>query len=89
MKGCLVVDAKILSMLPRVKIKVTAMRNPRMAFAPTDHMIALGSVSDASRISSAVIYISYQHLMSLEKVEGRNWNGVSFAYTCGLSNRTQ
>ena len=70
MKGCLVVDAKILLMSPRVKIKVTAMRNARMEFMPTDHMIALGSVSDASRISSAVIYISYQHLMSLEKVEG-------------------
>jgi hypothetical protein len=77
-------------MSPRVKIKVTAMRNPSMAFTPTDHMIALGSVSDASRISSAVIYISYQHLMSLEKVSrGRNWKGVSFAYTCGLSNHTQ
>ena len=48
MKGCLVVDAKILLMSPRVKIKVTAMRNARMAFTPTDHMIALGSVSDAS-----------------------------------------
>jgi hypothetical protein len=46
MKGCLVVVAKILLML--VKIKVTAMRNARMAFTPTDHMIALGSVSDAS-----------------------------------------
>ena len=73
----------------RVKIKVTAMRNPRMVFTPTDHMIALGSVSDASRISSAVIYIPYQHLMSFEKVEGRNWRGVSSAYTYGLSNRTQ
>lgn len=48
MKGCLVVVAKILLMLPRVKIKVTARRNARMAFTPTDHMIALGSVSDAS-----------------------------------------
>ena len=48
MKGCLVVDAKILLMSPRVKIKVTAMRNPRVAFALTDHMIAFGSVSDAS-----------------------------------------
>jgi len=57
-------------MSPKVKIKVTAMRNPKMEFTPTDHIIALGSVSDASRISSAVIYISYQHLMSLEKVEG-------------------
>jgi hypothetical protein len=48
MKGCLVADAKILLMSPRVKIKVTAMRNARMEFTHTDHMIALGSVSDAS-----------------------------------------
>jgi hypothetical protein len=48
MNGCLVVDAKILLMSPRVKIKVTAIRNARMAFTATDHMIALGSVSDAS-----------------------------------------
>jgi hypothetical protein len=75
MKGCLVVDAKILSMSPRVKIKVTAMRNPRMEFTPTDHMIALGSVSDASRISSAVICTSHQHRMLLEKVEGEGGVG--------------
>jgi hypothetical protein len=48
MKGCLVVVAKILLILPRLKIKVTPIRNARMAFTPTDHMIALGSVSDAS-----------------------------------------
>jgi len=73
MKGYPVGVARILLMSPRVKIKVTAMRNARVAFTPTDHMIALGSVIDASRISSAVIYISYQHLMSVEKVEGRDW----------------
>ena len=48
MKGWNVGVAKILLMSPRVKIKVTAMRNPRAAFGTTDHMIALGSVSDAS-----------------------------------------
>jgi len=48
MKGWNVGVAKILSMSPRVNIKVTAMRNPRTAFGVTDHMIALGSVSDAS-----------------------------------------
>ena len=67
MKGCPVTVAKILSMLPRVKIKATAMKNARVAFTPTDHMIALGSVSDASRISSAVGYVSSQRLISLEK----------------------
>jgi len=60
MKGCPVGVAKILLMSPKVKIKVTAMRNPKMEFTPTDHIIALGSVSDASRISSAVIHISNQ-----------------------------
>lgn len=35
-------------MSPRVKIKVTVITNPRMAFEITAHMIALGSVSDAS-----------------------------------------
>jgi hypothetical protein len=54
MKGCRVGVAKILSMSPKVKIKVTAMRNPRMTFGITDQMMALGRVSDASRISSAV-----------------------------------
>jgi hypothetical protein len=48
MKGCLVVVAKILLILPRLNIKVTAIPNARIAFTPTDHMIALGSVSDAS-----------------------------------------
>ncbi len=33
---------------PRVNIKVTAMRNPSAALGTTDHMIALGSVSEAS-----------------------------------------
>ena len=48
MKGWPVAVAKILLMSPRVKIKVTAMRNARTAFGITDHMIALGSVIDAS-----------------------------------------
>ncbi len=56
MKGWPVDVAKILLMSPRVNIRVTAMRNPRIAFGITDHTIALGSVIDASRISSAAVY---------------------------------
>lgn len=41
-------------MSPRVKTRVTAIKNPRRAFGPTDHMMALGRVRDASSISSAI-----------------------------------
>ena len=48
MKGWPVAVAKILVMSPSVKIKVTPMRNPRAALGTTDHIMAFGSVSEAS-----------------------------------------
>ena len=61
MKGCRVTDAKRLFTSPKVYTKVTAIKKPRLALMATDHMIALGSVSEASRISSAVIENLYQY----------------------------
>jgi hypothetical protein len=58
MKGCRVTDSNRLSISPRVKINVTAMRNPNVAFTPTDHMMAFGRVIDASRVSSATVDFS-------------------------------
>jgi hypothetical protein len=55
MKGYPVGVVKILSTSPRVKIKVTAMIKPIVAFSATDHIIAFGNVAEASLISSAVV----------------------------------
>jgi hypothetical protein len=54
MKGSVVGVSRRLSMSPRVKIKVTAIMNDKTALGTTDHIIALGRVSEASWISSAV-----------------------------------
>lgn len=48
MKGCPVEVERLLSMSPKVKINVIAMMNPKAVFVPTDHIIALGSVIEAS-----------------------------------------
>ena len=85
MKGCSVTEEKRLSISPRVKIKVTAMRNPSEALMATDHKMALGSVSEASRISSAVVFLSNQYRIKVE--EGVEEEEIT--YTCEPSSRTQ
>lgn len=68
MKGCLVTDSKRLSMSPKVKIRVTPIRKPKVAFTPTDHIMAFGRVMDASRISSAILRFKLLALGCDEKI---------------------
>lgn len=71
MKGYPVGVDKMLSKSPRVKIMVTAMIKPMAMFNVTDHMIALGKVTEASLISSAVVALRATNQTTLKLESGR------------------
>jgi hypothetical protein len=51
--GCPVGVARTASISPIVKMRVTAIKNAKLAFKTTDHIMDLGRVIEASLISSA------------------------------------
>ncbi len=76
MKGYLVGVAKMLVTSPRVKINVTAMIKPIKEFRATDHIIALGTVAEASLISSAV------HFAITDQIRELHWRNDVGLHMC-------